>query len=176
MPDYRANNNFGALSEINVEALGIPGARTFRLLIQAGVASACLWLEKEQLQQMAIYIEEIITNTRFTSAGEGSDISDISETTWSAEYVSLEFTVESLSLGYDPASNGFLFLAYDRQGYDDSAADLSFWITLEMAQVLSKEALEICTAGRPRCFLCGKAIDTEGHACVRSNGHQSLEH
>ncbi len=43
------------------------------------------------------------------------------------------------------------------------------------ASVLGEEALKICAAGRPNCFLCGQPINPEGHACPRANGHTILE-
>lgn len=172
MPQYQANNNFGTVSSISVETLGQPGQRTFRLLLQAGEASACLWLEKEQVQQLAIYIQEISEDLTRNRPAEDREAS---EAPWSGGNVSFEFKAGSLSLGHDSASNAFLFLAYDRESPDDAPADLSFWVTLEMARDLSKEALEVCASGRPRCFLCGQPINPEGHACVRSNGHQSFQ-
>ena len=36
----------------------------------------------------------------------------------------------------------------------------------------SKQAVQICAAGRPRCFLGDKPIGPDGHKCMRSNGHQ----
>jgi len=172
MPQYQANNNLGTVSSVSVEALGQPGQRTFRLLLQAGEASACLWVEKEQLQQLAIYIQEIGEDLTRNRPAEDREAS---EAPWSQGVTSFEFKVGSLSLGHDSASNTFLFLAHDSESPDDAPADLSFWVTLEMARDLSKKALEICAAGRPRCFLCGQPINPEGHACVRSNGHQSAQ-
>lgn len=171
MPSYRANNNFGTVSSISVESLGEPGKRTFRLLIEAGAASATLWLEKEQLQQLAVYIEEVGEDP---SRLKPPDSRKDSEEPWDGGYLSLEFKVGSLSLGHDADSNAFLFLAHDRESVGQDTPDLSFWVPLEMAQELSGRALEICAAGRPRCLLCGLPINPDGHMCVRSNGHQSL--
>ena len=70
MDASNARYRFGALSRVNVEAIGVPGQRTFRLVLESGPASASLWLEKEQLYQLAIYIQEIISSL---SGGEGEE-------------------------------------------------------------------------------------------------------
>ena len=172
MANYQAHRSFGTISSIQIEAQGGPGKRTFRLFLESGVASACLWLEKEQLQQLAIYIKEIgeALSGEADEGGEGSP-----ESPWSGEAISLEFKVGDLSMGHDDASNSFIFLARDVESDDDSSVDLSFWVPLNMARELSKEALSVCAAGRPRCFLCNQPINPEGHMCVRSNGHQTFQ-
>ena len=80
-----------------------------------------------------------------------------------------------MALGHDSASNAFLILAHDREEGEEGPAMLSFWATLSQAKELAEEALKVCAAGRPRCFLCGRPIDPEGHMCPRSNGHAKLE-
>ncbi len=172
MPRYRANNNFGIVSSIGAQAVGEPGRRTFRLVIEAGRASAHLWLEKEQLQQLAVYIDEIGEDL----PGEGDrGRRPEPEPTWTGGNLYLEFKLGSLSLVPDAASKSFLFLAFDRESPGDDTPDLSFWVPLDEAQGLSKEALEVCAAGRPRCLLCGLPINADGHMCVRANGHQPIE-
>ena len=172
MVQHEASNSFGTVSSIKAEALGEPGQRTFRVLIQSGAASACLWLEKEQLQQLAIYIQE--AGEALSQKGRES-VQGVAEETWSGGIKDIEFKVGRLALGHDTSTNSFLFLAHDVESAEDAPADLSFWVTLDMAQGLSKEALELCAAGRPRCFLCRQPINPEGHMCVRSNGHQPFQ-
>ena len=170
MPDYRAYSRLGTVDSVKSESQGRPGERTFRLLVQAGLASASLWLEKEQLQQIAVYIQEVESNPSSSSA----EALESPEATWSGEATNIDFKVGSLALGHDPTSNSFLFLAHETDADPDGPADLSFWVPFEMAQKVSKESLAICAAGRPRCFLCGRPINPDGHMCIRSNGHQSL--
>ncbi len=172
MPAFEANNNFGTVTRISVEALGEPGKRTFRLLVESGAAFAQLWLEKEQLQQLAVYIEEIDQEGSRRERGGGGRREP--EPSYDGGYVRLEFKVGSLSMGHDADVDSFLFLVHDREAVGEDTPELCFWVSQEMALKLSKEALEVCAAGRPRCVLCGVAIDPEGHMCVRSNGHQAL--
>lgn len=172
MPPFEANYNFGTVTQVSTEALGEPGKRTFRLLVESGAAFAQLWLEKEQLQQLAVYIDEI--NQEEPRQGRRRGKPREPESTYMGDYVRLEFKVGSLSMGHDADVDSFLFLVHDREAVGEDTPELCFWVPQELATKLSKEALEVCAAGRPRCALCGLAIDPEGHMCVRSNGHQSL--
>ena len=70
MPDYRAYTRLGIVDSITSESQVRPGERTFRLLIHAGSASASLWLEKEQLQQLAVYIQDAATDSTSKDPGE----------------------------------------------------------------------------------------------------------
>ena len=165
---------FGGVSYIGAEAIGEPGHRSFRLVVKAGMASASLWLEKEQLSQLAVYIQEIIASvSEKTRAREGQP----PEPEWSGAAEEVEFKVGKLAIGHDASSTSFLFMAHDNEEDDEEeepAATLTFWVTLEQAREMAEEALKVCAAGRPVCPLCGESINPEGHVCPRSNGHLRL--
>lgn len=168
----RARYRFGALSRATAEGIGEPGERTFRLALESGAASASLWMEKEQLYQLAIYIQEIIGSL---SSGAKAKEGEAPESQWSGDTTTVEVEVAKLALGHDPSSNYILFLIHDAGDAEDEAATLSFWLSLSQSGELAKEAIEVCAAGRPRCFLCGQPIDPGGHMCPRANGHGPLE-
>ena len=50
---------------------------------------------------------------------------------------------------------------------------LQFSFPRHMAEELAERAIEIVSAGRPRCPLCSGPIDPDGHICPKSNGHHS---
>ena len=168
----RAKYNFGALSRVNAEAIGEPGERTFRLVLESGAASGCLWLEKEQLYQLATYIKEIVSAVSGSGKTTGGEVP---EPRRSAEPSVVDFKVGSLSIAHDSSSNCLLLLAHDIEQTEESDATLSFWITLEQGDELAKESLKVCAAGRPRCFLCGQPINADGHTCPRANGHAPFQ-
>ena len=170
--DYQAHHRFGTISSIRAEAIGEPGDRTFRLLLHAGAAIANLWLEKEQLYQLAVYIQEVCATL---SPKNPQEVQESPEEPWPGDATEVEFKVGKLALAHDPATNAFLVLVHNTEAEEGAPADLSFWITLDKAQEVSQDALKVCAAGRPRCFLCGQPINPEGHMCVRSNGHRDLE-
>ena len=172
MEASQARYRFGALAGIGAEAVGEPGKRTFRLTMQAGAATAVVWLEKEQLSQLGTHIQSILSSLPSENKGR---IGDAPEREWNAQITNLDFKAAKLALGYDSGSNNLLFLAHDIEDVDDETATLSCWISLTQGDALGEEALRVCAAGRPQCYLCGKPIDPDGHMCPRTNGHAPLE-
>ena len=49
---------FSEITSIEAESFGEPGKRTFRIVVSASNGSAIMWLEKEQLLQLALAIQE----------------------------------------------------------------------------------------------------------------------
>ena len=49
-----------------------------------------------------------------------------------------------------------------------------FWATREQMLSLARHAAAVCSAGRPRCRLCGLPLDPEGHKCPALNGHREM--
>ncbi len=85
-----------------------------------------------------------------------------------------------MALEFDTDKNSFGLTAYEVEdpGSEEpntEASSVRFWITIDQASTLAEEALRICAAGRPPCFLCGLPIDAEGHVCPRANGHTVFE-
>ena len=52
--------DFGSVSGLEAEAIGEPGRRTFRLRVRSGQQTASLWLEKEQLQALAVALMQVL--------------------------------------------------------------------------------------------------------------------
>ena len=115
----KAKYQFGQASKVTAEAIGEPGQRTFRLDLESGAASASLWLEKEQLNQLGLYIQEIVSSLGDADKGGGGDAP---EPPWSGGLTNVEFKVGRLALGQDRASNCLLLLTYDVEDPDDSEA------------------------------------------------------
>jgi uncharacterized repeat protein (TIGR03847 family) len=164
----------GSLSSVEAKTFGEPGQRTFLLAMEAGPAACSLWVEKEQLFQLGIYLRDVVQSL---SEEDRERSSQPSEAEGAGVGASIDFKAEQLLLSYDAPSNSFYLVAYEREEPDpeEEATSVSFWITPEQADSLAKEALRICAAGRPRCFLCGLPVDADGHVCPRSNGHTELE-
>ena len=164
----------GSLSLIGAKTFGEPGQRTFQLAIEAGRASCTVWLEKEQLFQLGIYLQDTVESL---PEDDRSRPSQPREPEWSGEGVELDFKAGQVLLSHDAPTNSFYLLAYEGEDPEsgEEGASVSFWITTDQATALAEEALRICSAGRPRCFLCGLPINPEGHVCPRSNGHATLE-
>ena len=167
----------GSLSRIEAESIGEPGRRTFKLLLDAGNAHCTLWLEKEQLYQLGIHLRDAVESLTEEERGHESRHQDAG---WSGEGEEVDFKVGGMGLSHDKQANSFYISAIERENPESEAESespnsISFWISLAQARTLAEDALRICAAGRPLCFLCGQPIDPDGHVCPRSNGHTVLE-
>ena len=174
----------GAVTSIEALTFGEPGQRTFRLDVHSGPAHCSVWLEKEQLFQLAVHLRDSVDRL---SQEERDNEGNLREESWSEGELTIDFKAGQMLLSYDIDSNAFYVQAYeletDEPGEGEGqqnqepgdAESVGFWITAAQASVLGEEALKICAAGRPTCFLCGQPINPEGHACPRANGHTILE-
>ncbi len=164
----------GSLSFIEPKTFGQPGQRTFNLVLESGDARCTVWLEKEQLFQLGIYLQEAV---RSLSDDERVREGRLRESRASGQGVSLDFKAGQFLLSHDQESNSFRLLAYEieEEEGEKEPESVGFWIDVRQAETLSQEALRICAAGRPRCILCGQPINSDGHNCPRANGHAVLE-
>ena len=155
--------DLGAASSIRADALGEPGQRRFRLLIDAEGGSAVLWLEKEQLFQLGVAIRQLLTELSEESLKESMPL--LAEPLPKGSF---DFKVERLTLAHDRQRNLFFLLAHQE---DVEKTALSCWATGRQVEALAEEAFRVCAAGRPRCPLCGAPLEPDPHICPRSNGH-----
>ena len=168
MEESKAQYELGGVASIKPEALGEPGKRTFRIQLQSGAASACLWLEKEQLSELALYLQQILASL---PEQERERKEPVAEPEWAGGVASIDFKIGKMSLAHNAATTSFFIVAHDVEEPEDSVPTISFWLSMTQAEELVREALKVCAAGRPRCFLCGRPIDPDGHVCPRANGH-----
>lgn len=165
-----AKIEFTRIFRLQPEALGQPGKRTFRILADSESSTASLWLEKEQLMQLAIGIQQLLnTLTDATRNPEGTP-SDRE----APGLTRLDFKVEKLVLGHDGSNGFFLIDAHDIEDEDDGEATVRLWANRRQMESFAEEALKACAAGRPICPLCGRPINPDGHECPRVNGHAKI--
>lgn len=182
---FYARHGFGPTTRLQAEALGRPGQRTFRLLVESGDGrSAVLWLEKEQLQALGLAVEQLLAELqgRLASSGQTTprslDAFPLTPT--------VEFKVGRLALGQDEseleAGPRYVLLAYDieataaeEQDEPTQPATFACRATREQLRELSRNIAEVVAAGRPRCPLCGEPLEqaSQRHGCVRSNGYHT---
>ena len=162
-----ANAEFTNVSNLRAEALGEPGQRTFRVLVDSGSSSAVIWLEKEQLFQFALALNQLLISLPEESSGRGAEQGE-GEATPPAN---LEFKLGKLVLGHDGAREKIIIDAHDVESDEEGPATVRVWGDRAQVSAFAEEALRECAAGRPICPLCGGPIDPTGHRCPRSNGH-----
>lgn len=179
MEEKQVRYSLGRLSQVEAVTFGQPGRRTFRLDLHSGSAFCSLWLEKEQLFQLGVYLRDYVASL---SAEEKARESNPQEPGWRGGETTLDFKAGQMYLSHDKESNSFYMQAHERETDEEpggtvreEAESVSFWMTMTQASNLAEESLRICAAGRPTCFLCGQPINPEGHVCPRANGHTILE-
>src|SRR5690349_4260826 len=159
--------DIGPVLGIQAEAVGVPGQRTFRIQAHSSQGAARLWLEKEQLQALAIAIEEFLSelpNPHRPSSGGGS-------LPFTGQ-PGAEFTIGRLALGYDAEQDRISVVVRElTEDPDEDGRTFRCQATREQMQGLSRQALEVVAAGRPRCPLCNTPLTGPTHWCPRSNGH-----
>jgi uncharacterized repeat protein (TIGR03847 family) len=158
-------NQLGRVLKVNADAVGEPGNRRFRLLVEAEYGDACLWMEKQQLFQLATAIQRLISTSNATPTDEPVAMPERSGDQ------SFEFQVGQLMVNEESRGSILQLQAKDQEEGDIGAPTLGTLIDLDQLKALSVEALRVCSSGRPRCPLCGVPMGPEGHQCVRTNGY-----
>jgi uncharacterized repeat protein (TIGR03847 family) len=175
----RPRHDLGRVDWIGAEAVGLPGERTFRLLVRNRETSGQLWLEKEQLQALATAIAqmvaEISNETSFDMTPSGPATTNEKPSDFPAQ-PDIEVYVGELTLKYDSSID---LIAIEVLGRDeDPEGPPTFLCTATRTQMLALQAnsLEVLAAGRPRCPLCHTPLSAPGmpHFCPPTNGHQKL--
>ena len=160
-------HEFVALDWVSVESIGSPGSRYFRILLQSGIWSACLWLEKEQLHSLGIGILKFLSKTEFPDPFIIRRDSKQSE----QSSFSVEFKIGHVTLTQNP-NDELLNLSISRADQEETEIpSIQHRISLKQLEGLAQEAFHVLNAGRPRCPLCHAPIGTAGHQCLRTNGH-----
>jgi uncharacterized repeat protein (TIGR03847 family) len=166
----RPKNEFTQVNRLLPEALGQPGKRTFRIVVSSGSSSANIWLEKDQLFQLALAIRQLMASLE-------ENVGTAGEPPFEREapgLTNLDFKVGKLMLGLDESRGHFIIDAHDVEHMDEDTATVRVWINKAQLEEFAEKALQVVAAGRPICQLCGGPIDPAGHFCVRLNGHKSL--
>lgn len=158
-------NDLGRAITLTADAVGEPGNRRFRLMVEAEHGQACLWLEKEQLFQLAIAIQRLLSTMDVSVTGERTSLPSRSSDGYH------EFKVGRLMINEEVRGPILNLLAKDEEEDERAEATVGTLVDLDQLKALSERALVVCAAGRPRCPLCGTPMGPEGHQCMRTNGY-----
>lgn len=169
-----ARYNFGFVESIKAEAIGEPGQRHFRIVINSTAGQGSLWLEKTQLFRLSVVIKQsLITLAQEKTTGDISSNEPL-QTDNDNYYVELvELDVGNISLLQEPNENLFSILVHNVDESPEGKAHVAFKLSPKQMSDFAEEAQEICSAGRPLCPLCNSPIGQDSHRCARSNGHNA---
>jgi uncharacterized repeat protein (TIGR03847 family) len=181
---FDAQYAFGPTTRLQAEAIGEPGHRTFRLLVESDDGrAAALWVEKEQLQALGLAVEQLLAEFQGKPAAGRPPRQPPVETF--PPNPTVDFKVGRLALGQDESEletgPRYVLLVYDIEasGAEEeeptTPATFAARATREQLRVLSRNIADVVAAGRPRCPLCGEPMESRDkpHGCVRANGHHT---
>jgi uncharacterized repeat protein (TIGR03847 family) len=183
------STDLGPVEILGAEAIGQPGERRFRLFALAGVRSLLLWMEKEQLNTLALALDRVMAqisggNILRTVAQAAAQPQPESLPASFPRHPTAEFQVGQIRIGYDERHNLLALIASPIEillepGQEPRAVireeeSVSFLFTLPQAQRLTRSVTSLITGGRPVCPLCNTPLDGGPHACIRQNGHREI--
>ena len=158
---------------ITADAIGPPGQRVFYL--QAGQEDTLVTLvvEKEQVEALAISVEQMLEELENQHPQSASEMELINQYDLVLrEPIEPLFRVGQMGLGYDEDADMLIVVAQELTDDSEEMSVARFWASRAQMKALSEHSLEVVEAGRPRCPLCDSPIDPEGHFCPRRNGHK----
>jgi uncharacterized repeat protein (TIGR03847 family) len=181
--------DLGPIDMLGTDAVGRPGQRRFRLFVRGLLGCAIMWLEKEQLNSLALTLDQalaLVTQGQVLRV-EASAQSLPEPAALPDDFPSqpdYEFQIGQMRLSFDEEANTFLLsvapleILMERGQEpevvinDDNA--ISFGFSLRDAQALSTAITTLVSAGRPVCPFCGTPLDGGPHACAKQNGHHKI--
>ncbi len=156
----------------NVEALGEPGQRRFRLLVSSGVETTVLWMEKMQVDALGHALEQLLYQLP-DSETEGESADSEPEFDLTSER---QFRVGKIEIGYDEARDRIVIIAYDLEESEMFGPAAICRLNRAQSAEIAEEAERVVAAGRPRCVMCGMPMGPGPHACANQNGHLTEEY
>lgn len=167
-----AIRNLGLVEKIDAEAVGLPGGRTFKITAAGARGTIVVWMEKEQLFEVAVSLKQFVATRESTADPVPFDL-DLQPADM---FLEIEFKTPQMTLRHDPASDVFTLAAGVPAGDDEEAGGeeevVEFSFPRPAASRLADTALRVVAAGRPPCPLCTGPLDPgDKHFCVKVNGH-----
>ncbi len=119
---FDAQYVFGPATRLQAQAIGEPGHRTFRLMVESGDGrAAALWVEKEQLQALGLAVEQLLAE--FQGQLTGRPPRQPPAETFPPN-PTVDFKVGRLALGQDESEletgPRYVLLVYDLEGSGSS--------------------------------------------------------
>ncbi len=166
MPKRR---RFDQLDLLTACAVGEPGKRTFFLAAGQQGEWVRLWLEKQDLQSLAMGIRQLLFNVwKNQSAPSTKESAAPSSTGDPSGLPVAELQLDRMELAHGETGVNVEITAH-LLGPLATKEELHLHATVAQLRDLANRADAVCAAGRPICPVCGGPIDPEGHTCPGNN-------
>ncbi len=166
--------------------VGQPGQRAFYLQAAASGRVTSVAVEKGQVSQLAERLDELLDEVVRRTGGEAAVPAVAPESLTDDgpldQPLMEDFRVGAIALAWDGDSERVIIEAQELSDEpieplseelpEDGPAILRVTITAAAARAFAKRAMQLVSAGRPPCPLCGLPLDASGHVCPRQNGHR----
>lgn len=179
--------NLGLIDAAEVVTLGEPGSRTFNISAFSEHGTGIVWMEKEQLFDIADSLGtalEIISRASDGDPEEDPDVDDdeIEPDTDENTDDTIEFKAWRIRMYYDERRRLFHLTA---EGPDPDVEEpealespfdheVSFYFSHDTARSIAARGIDIVQSGRPLCPHCAIPINQgEEHLCERRNGYHA---
>ena len=169
------STHLGIVDDLQVLTYGEPGQRTFNITAYSERGMAIVWLEKEQLYNIALSLGNALERMNPEDEIADKSLPDIPP----GSEGDVDFKAARIAMQYDADRRAFLFAAagVDTEQIEAGEEDpdpviLQFGFSHQQAIFVARRGMEIVAAGRPICPYCHRAINQgEDHVCERRNGH-----
>ena len=91
----------GSAASIEAVTFGEPGNRTFKLVANSGTASCSIWMEKEQLFNMAVALKRTVSTIEVESPSNSIKHFEDQPPSNIVPNIQVEFKASELEVGYD---------------------------------------------------------------------------
>lgn len=179
--------DFGNADLVDVESVGQPGNRRFRLFAESPRGlTASLWMEREQMEALAVAIDQLLAQVSGRVVLRPEAQATVSPAPKAPEefpaHPDIEFQVGQLQLGYDEDEDRFVLRAaplevIERDGELEVREEVEPEFAVSLSQThatrLSIHITAVLSGGRPRCPLCGRPMSGH-HVCEKQNGYHPV--
>lgn len=167
---------FEEVTELNAIAEGIPGKRTFYLVVGQGSAWVKAWLGKEQMLALSTAVQQLLVSLAESQRSAGaSEVVPELPTIAPLRSPQAEFDIGRLALGHDAKRDFVVVMAHRLEVDENDPPTLQFGGSKALMRALCQRIATVSAAGRQPCPLCGGPLDPEGHICPKSNGHSKID-
>ena len=156
---------FDPVESLAVGTVGPSGQRAFYIQATDAYKTLTMLVEKVQVQAIA---ERTMTLLKDEKPGKAEKPAQL------VEPVNPDWRAGELGIGMDRERSQVVLIAREAAEEEDTPEEelssVRMWIRPELMRAVATRGLELVTAGRPLCPVCGLPMDPEGHLCPRRNG------